>query len=117
MDKIIVENRTDLIDHHYFLGLDIPEIDGQSRSGRRTRVVNVYDNQVGQGHTWQGNTLNRRRAFEDITWNRMIRGRVLFLGDVNAHSPIWNPYSRGKKNGNPLEDLIEKFHLFINNES
>ncbi len=47
----------------------------------------------------------------------MIRGRVLFLGDVNAHSPIWNPYCRGRKNVQLLEDLIEKFSLLINNES
>lgn len=67
VDKIIVENRTYLIDHPYFLALDIREIDSQTRSRKRTRVVNVYDNQVRQGHTWQSNTLCSRRALEDIT--------------------------------------------------
>lgn len=47
----------------------------------------------------------------------MIRGRVLFLGDLNAHSPVWNPYCQRKKNAKPLEDFIEKFDLLINNES
>ena len=41
----------------------------------------------------------------------------MFLGDVNAHSPIWNPYCRGRKNAKPLKEFIEKFNLLINNES
>lgn len=47
----------------------------------------------------------------------MIRVRVLLLGDVNAHSPIWNPHCRRRKNAQPLEDLIERFDLLINDES
>ena len=39
------------------------------------------------------------------------------LGDVNAHSPVWNPHCRRRQNAKLLEDLIEKFDLLINNES
>lgn len=92
-------------------------MDSQTRPGRRTRVVNGYDNQLGQGHTWQGNTPRSQRALEDITWDRVIRGRVWFLGDFNAHSPIWNLHCRNRKNAKPLEGLIEKFDLLLNNES
>ncbi len=49
-------------------------------------------------------------------WNRVIQGRVLFLDDVNAYSPVWNPHCQRKKNAKPLEDLIEKYDLFINNK-
>ena len=56
-NRIIVENRSDLVNHPYFLTLDIREMDSQSkRLARRTRVVNVYDNRVGQGSTWEGDT-------------------------------------------------------------
>lgn len=117
-NKIIVENRTDLVDHPYFVALDIRDIDRQSnKPTRRTRVINIYDNRVGQGCTWVGYTPQNRRAMEDILWDRIIRGRVLLLGDMNAHSPLWNPHCQRRINAKPLEELIEKFHLLINNES
>ena len=47
----------------------------------------------------------------------MIQGRVLLLGDMNTHSPLWNPHCQKRINAKPLEELIEKFHLLINNES
>ena len=37
-------------------------------------------------------------------------------GDVNSHSPIWNPHCRKRQNATILEDLIEQFGLLINNE-
>lgn len=118
VNKIIVEDRTHLVDHPYFLALDIRDMDSRlNKPARRTRVVNAYDNRVGQGCTWEGNPPHNQRALEDIIWDRVIRGQVLFLGDMNAHSPIWNPHCRGRKNAKPLEDLIEKFDLLINNKS
>ena len=51
-DKISVDHRTDLIHHRYFMLLQICKIDPQSkRPGRKTRIVNVYDNRVGKGCT------------------------------------------------------------------
>ena len=56
-NKIIVENRTDLVGHLYLVGLDIRDIDEQSnRPTKRTRAINIYDNRVGQGCTWVGHT-------------------------------------------------------------
>ena len=67
MNKIIVENRSDLVNHPYFLALDIRDVDGQSDNPtRRTRVVNIYDNRVGQRCMWEGETPQNRRALEDI---------------------------------------------------
>lgn len=49
VDRIIVENRTDLIDHPYFLALEIRNRDSWlKKPTREIRVVNAYDNQVGQ---------------------------------------------------------------------
>ncbi len=89
VDKIVVDHRTDLINHPYFMLLEIQELDPRSkRLGRKTRVVNAYDNRVGRGCTWDGGTSPTSRALEDINWNPVIRGRVLIAGDMNAHSPL-----------------------------
>ncbi len=51
-DKLVVENRTDLVNHPNFILLEIWELDQQSKKPRRkTRALNVYDNRVGQGCT------------------------------------------------------------------
>lgn len=44
-NEIIVENRSDLVDHLFYVALDIWEMDGQSKNlVRQTRVVNIYNN-------------------------------------------------------------------------
>lgn len=43
-NRIIVENKSDLVDYLYFLALDIWEINNKSEnSTKQTRVGNVYD--------------------------------------------------------------------------
>lgn len=45
LDKIMMEHRTDLVNHPCFILLEIRELDWQSkRPGRKTRVINVYNN-------------------------------------------------------------------------
>ena len=45
VDKIVVDHRTDLVNHPYFMLLELQELDLRSkRPGRKTRVVNAYDN-------------------------------------------------------------------------
>lgn len=116
-DKIVIEHRTDLINHPYVMLLEICELDPRSKKpGRKTRAVNVYDNRVGRGCTWEGGTSRIRRALADIRWESVIHGRVLIAGDINAHSPIWNPHCYRRQNATVLEELIERFGLLINNE-
>ena len=85
----IVENRTDLISHPYGIVLDITEgnIHGRGQK-RKTRIVNIYDNKLGEGQTWQGPELRIRRAIEDFPWQSIIKRRVMIVGDMNAHSPV-----------------------------
>ena len=118
VNTVIVENRTDLVSHPYCLVLDIKELDRQrQRCIRRTRVVNLYDSKVGEGQTWQGSSPTVRRAMQDIPWRSVIKGRVLILGDMNAHSTMWNPHCRQKQNAGPLEELIERYELMVNNDT
>jgi Endonuclease-reverse transcriptase len=44
-----------------------------------------------------------------------LRGRAVLLRDFNAHSPLWDPFQT-RKNIGPLEDIIAKFGLILNNE-
>ena len=48
LNKVIIENRIDLISHPYCLDLDIRERNPASEKySRRTRLVNLYDNKIG----------------------------------------------------------------------
>ena len=42
---------------------------------------------------------------------------MLILGDINAHSPMWNLYCQIRKMARPLEELIEYYELIDNNDS
>ncbi len=116
VNKIVVEHRTDLVNDLYFILLEIWDLDLSKKPGRKTRVLNVYDNQVGQRYTWTGNTSRVRQTLEDIKWEVVIQGRFLMAGDINTHSPIWNSHHHRRQNATILEELIEQFGLLINNE-
>jgi hypothetical protein len=112
-----VEVRTDLINHPYMLAVNIWELERSSkRRLRRTRIINCYDNWIGEGQCWVGQEARRRRAIEDAEWARLLRGRCLLLGDFNAHSTIWNPRAQARANAGPLEAVIEFYGLYINND-
>lgn len=93
VNQVTVENRSDLTSHPYCLILDLKETypESSKKLPRKTRVVNVYDNKLREGYPWQRSTTRVRRAIEDMSWRLIIQGRVLIVGDVNAHSTIWNP--------------------------
>ena len=47
LSKVVIQNRTDLVNHPYYIVFDIRELYPQSRKClRKTRVVNLYDNKV-----------------------------------------------------------------------
>ena len=75
LNKVLIENRTDLVSHPYCSVLDIKELHPLSgKVLRKTRVVNLYDNKVDRGQLWEGPTTLVRRVIQDIPWNLIIRG-------------------------------------------
>lgn len=49
INKIVVDHRTNLVNHLYFMLLEIWELDLRSkRPKRKTQVVNIYDNWIGR---------------------------------------------------------------------
>ena len=116
LDQLIIEARTDLINHPYILTVDVWDLGRAQERAQRTRIVNCYDNWVGANCCWLGESPRRRRAIEDADWRQLITGRCLLLGDFNAHSPLWNPQVGTRTNAAPLEALLEEFDLYINND-
>lgn len=50
LNKLIIENRTDLISHLHYILLDMRECNpGFRKYLRRTKVVNFYDIKIGNG--------------------------------------------------------------------
>src|SRR6267378_4077628 len=110
---------TDLIDHPYIMVIDIWELDNsaQRKKTRRTRIINCYDNWIGENLVWQGESTRRRRASEDAKWEELLEGRTALVGDFNAHSQMWNLRAGGRRNAAVLESLIENFGLYLNNNT
>lgn len=75
----------------------------------------MYDNSVGQECIQQRHTTVVWRAIQDIAWSNIIKSRILLLGDLNTNSLSWNPHFIKQQNEKPLEDLIDKQKLIINN--
>lgn len=58
LNTIIVENWTDLIRHPYCICLNIKKIDKKTeRWLRKTRIIKLYNNKIGQGQLWKGSFL------------------------------------------------------------
>ena len=67
LTKIITESRSNLVNHPYFLVIDVWELHPQSKHKmRKTRLINCYDNRIGLNTTYQGDIDSNRRAIEDI---------------------------------------------------
>lgn len=46
-----------------------------------------------------------------------MRGRVLIIEDINAHTPMCNPYFWQNINARLLKKLIKGYKLIVNNNS
>src|SRR5579871_1788161 len=110
LNTFIWEERSDLIQHTHVQAIDIWELTEEGTKKRRTRVINIYDQNT---QDEQGRTT---RPIRQVQWEKILKGRSILLGDFNAKSFHWDP--RGKPtNAKDLENLIEKFNLFLNNDT
>ena len=63
VNKVTIDNRTDLASNPYCMVLDLKEPYRKSgKRPRRIRIVNLYDNKLGEGYPWQGTSIRVRRA-------------------------------------------------------
>ena len=61
--------------------------------------------------------MTSHTPYTDIPWRSVIKGRVLILGDMNAHSTMWNHHCRHRQNAGPLEEFIERYELLVNSNT
>lgn len=93
LNRVVIKNQLNLISYLDYFCLDIQEFD--LKSGKplsKAGVINLYNNKFGSEQTWEKSHFTLQRVIQDICWRSDIRGRVLIVGDMNAHSPIWNLY-------------------------
>lgn len=118
LNKVLIENQTDLVSHPYCFVLDIEELHSWSRKVmKKTRVINIYNNKFGRRQLWERSSTIMWQAIQDIPWKQIIQGQVVIVGDMNAHSTIWNPHYCQKQNASSLEKLIKTYKLMINNDT
>ena len=78
--------------------------------------MNIYDQVIGRGYTYLKAYIRRRRVIKDISWNKIIIKRTIFISDFNAHSSKWNSIYENLIRARPLKALLIKFNLIIINE-
>ena len=67
LTKIITESRSDLLNHLYFLVIDVWELHPQSKQKwRKTRLINCYDNKIDLNTMYIGDSDSNRRAIKDM---------------------------------------------------
>jgi len=69
----------------------------------KVTLVNVYDQRRGT-----------ERPAQKAGWKKILaRDRVIVAGDMNAHSGIWNPRAKARRNAAFWEELIEQYDLVV----
>ena len=83
----MIEKRSNLINHSYVIILNIKDLNQKTRlSLRRIKVVNVYDQVIGRRYIYLGVYIRRRRVIENISWDKIIIERIIFIGNFNIYS-------------------------------
>ena len=66
-------------------------------------IVNIYD---------RGN--NGGRPAQAVQWNNVMKhNRLIVAGDMNAHSQVWNPKARARRNATFWENFITDHSLVV----
>ena len=112
-----MEKRSDLVDYPYLMILDIRDFDQKIRILiRRIRVINIYDQVIGRKYTYLKVYIRKRRVIKDISQDKIIIKRIIFISDFNAHSLKQNFIYENLIEARLLEALLTKFNLIIINE-
>jgi hypothetical protein len=77
------------------------------RKVRHTRLVNVYN---------QARVKGGGYTIDHVDLSRLIVSRTILAGDFNGRSPTWDSWVAGRQNAGPVERLIERRELILNNK-
>ena len=86
---------------------DVQVFDIHYPTGRKMRLVNVYD-QLRQ----EGGMRSQGRLAQTARWNEIMeQEKILLGGDWNAHSNRWDPQCPPKQDANFVENLMDEYNL------
>jgi len=87
--------------------VDVQVFDIKYPSGRKMRLVNVY-NQLRQ----EGGVRSQGRPAQTARWSEIMeQEKILLRGDWNAHSDRWDPQCPPKRDAIFLENLMDQYDL------
>ena len=78
--------------------------------------MNIYDQVISRGYTYLGAYIRRRRVIEDVSWDRIIIERTIFISNFNVYSSKWKFTCENLIGARLLEALLTKFNLIVINE-
>ena len=78
--------------------------------------MNVYDQFINRKYIFLRAYIRRRRAIKDVSWDKIIIERTVFIGDFNIYSSKWNLICEKLIRVKALEALLTKFNLVVINE-
>lgn len=55
---------------------------------RRFCIPNIHDNKLKREQMWEGSDLRLKQAISDISWEFIVKSRVLVFGNINANSSM-----------------------------
>ena len=112
-----MEKRSDLVNYPYLIILNIKNLNQKTRIRiKRIRIINIYDQVIGREYTYLKAYIRKRRAIEDISYNKIIIKRIIFINDFNAYSLKQNSIYENLIGARSLEALLTKFNLIVINE-
>jgi len=86
---------------------DVHVFDIRYPSGRKMRLVNVYDQRK-----QEGGVRSQGRPAQTARWSEIMeQEKILLGGDWNAHSDRWDPQCPPKRDANFLENLMDEYNL------
>jgi hypothetical protein len=103
--KLKVEYRSDLGQNT--MG-DIMVLDITMDTGRKIRVVNVYD------QLEKGRNTNVRPA-RMANWNQIMNDRTIVCGDFNSHSSKWDPSCVRERDSTFWKDWTQEYLMELGN--
>jgi hypothetical protein len=84
-------------------------LDVTTETGRKIRVVNLYDQQE-KGR----NTATRPARMAN--WNNIMNDQTIVSGDFNSHSQRWDPNCRPERDATFWKDWSENFLMQLGND-
>ena len=80
------------------------------------KIINIYNQIIGRGYIYLGIYIRKRRTIKDISQNRIIIEKTIFINNFNTYSSKQNLIYESSIGTRFFEKLLNRFNLIIINE-